>query len=164
MLCNIENLCQLISQSKNTIIGYNVKCVSVRDEILSKYEFIKKITVDYRFSVEQFIRDEKINLIFPSEEKEKKTFVFDFGRQLFVRPISRKNTNSLINFINTNQIKSIFLFKIFIFSKDFNNFEKSLLVHDSIKFKDYVDLIILIQENKIFVSKIDTSEKFIFEI
>ena len=65
----LKDLCNLIEESKFTLIGYTFRDERVKDELISNFNYVEIKEIDSSFSFKSFLRNEKLNNILDSGKK-----------------------------------------------------------------------------------------------
>ena len=65
----LKDLCNLIEESKFTLIGYTFRDERVKDELISNFNYVEIKEIDSSFSFKSFLRNEKLNHILDSGKK-----------------------------------------------------------------------------------------------
>ena len=65
----LKDLCNLIEESKFTLIGYTFRDERIKDELISNFNYVEINEIDSSFSFKSFLRNEKLNHILDDGKK-----------------------------------------------------------------------------------------------
>ena len=65
----LKDLCNLIEESKFTLIGYTFRDERIKDELISNFNYVEIKEIDSSFSFKSFLRNEKLNHILDDDKK-----------------------------------------------------------------------------------------------